>query len=340
MRILILTRNLSSLEDANTKQVNGKTADACGGYGRENIKDALAIKKAIDSSHDVKILPLSEDSYYQIRAEKPDVVFNLCDDGFRGDYNLEPHVAAMFDILNVSYTGNNYFTIALCQNKARAKEILTFNGVLTPKFQVFAASDRKVDPELKYPLIVKPIREDGSVGIRERSVVANEEQLKEEVEHIVNFYKQEALVEEFIDGKEFTVSLIGNRRPIALPVAEIDFTGMPDHLPKIVSYRAKWIKQSVAYKNTPIICPANVDEKTAKMIEETAKKCYKIFGCRGYARIDFRYDEKEKKLYALEINPNPDVSEEFDIARSALAAGMTYADLIQKIISFAIERKD
>jgi len=168
----------------------------------------------------------------------------------------------------------------------------------------------------------------------------NEEQLKEEVDHIINFYKQEALVEEFIDGKEFTVSLIGNRRPIALPVAEIDFTGMPEHMPKIVSYRAKWIKQSVAYKHTPIICPANIDEKMAKMIEETAKKCYKIFGCHGYARIDFRYDEKEKKLYVLEINPNPDVSEEFDIAASAKAAGMTYAEFIQKIIDFAIERKD
>jgi len=341
MRIFILTRNLSSAEDAAPKPTNGKTANANGGYGRENINDALAIKKILDANHDVRIFPLSEDTYYQIRAEKPDVVFNLCDDGFRGDYNLEPHVAAMLDILNVPYTGNNYFTIALCQNKARAKDILTFNNILTPKFQVFTSAERKLDQELKFPMIVKPIREDGSVGIRERSVVNNEEQLKEEVDHIVNLHKQEALVEEYIEGREFTVSLIGNRRPIVLPVAEIDFTGMPEHLPKIVSYRAKWIKQSIAYKKTPIICPAqNVDEKMNKMIEDAARKCYKIFGCRGYARIDFRYDEKEKKLYVLEINPNPDVSEEFDIAKSAIAANMTYPELLQKIIDFAIERKD
>jgi len=339
MRILILTRNLSSIEDANTKQINGKTSDANGGYGRENIKDALAIKKAL-SGHDVKIFPLSEDSYYQIRAEKPDAVFNLCDDGFRGDYNLEPHVAAMFDILNVPYTGNNYFTIALCKNKARAKDILTYNGVLTPKFQVFTSAERKLNPELKFPMIVKPIREDGSVGIRERSVVNNEEQLKEEVDHIINLHKQEALVEEFIDGREFTVSLIGNKRPIVLPVAEIDFTGMPEHLPKIVSYRAKWIKQSIAYKNTNTICPANIDEKLNKLIEDTSRKCYKIFGCRGYARIDFRYDEKEKKLYIIEINPNPDISEDVDTARAAFVANINYADLIQKIIAFAIEKRD
>jgi len=334
MKILILTRNISEGGGVNSKPGNGKDT----AYARGNINDALAIRKAIGNLHDLKILPLTEDAYYQVRAERPDVVFNLCDTGFRDDYNLEPHVAAMFDILNVPYTGNNYFTLALCQNKARAKDILTYNGVLTPKFQVFTSAERKLDSELKFPMIVKPIREDGSVGIRERSVVNNEEQLKEEVDHIVNLHKQEALVEEFIDGREFTVSLIGNRRPIVLPVVEIDFSGMPEHLPKIVSYRAKWIKQSLAYKHSPIICPANIDEKMAKMIEETARKCYKVFGCRGYARIDFRYDDKEKKLYVLEINPNPDISEEFETAKAALASGMTYADLILKIIGFAMEK--
>lgn len=334
MKILILTRNISDSGGNNSKQGNGKDS----AYGRGNINDALGIKKAIGNLHELKIFPLSDDAYYQIRAERPDVVFNLCDTGFRDDYDLEPHVAAMFDILNVPYTGNNYFTLALCQNKARAKDILTFNNILTPKFQVFTSSERKLDQELKFPMIVKPIKEDGSVGIRERSVVSNEEQLKEEVDHIVNLHKQEALVEEFIDGREFTVSLIGNRRPIVLPVVEIDFSGMPEHLPKIVSYRAKWIKQSLAYKHSSIICPANIDEKMAKTIEETTRKCYKIFSCRGYARIDFRYDEKEKKLYVLEINPNPDISEEFETAKAAFAAGMTYADLVLKIISFALER--
>lgn len=334
MKILILTRNISDSEGGNSKQGNGKDI----AYARGNINDALTIKKAIGNIHEIKIFPLSDDAYYQIRAERPDVVFNLCDTGFRDDYNLEPHVAAMFDILNVRYTGNNYFTLALCQNKARAKDILTYNGILTPKFQVFTSAERKLDTGLKFPMIVKPIREDGSVGIRERSVVNNEEQLKEEVDHIINFYKQESLVEEFIDGREFTVSLIGNRRPIVLPVAEIDFTEMPAHIPKIVSYRAKWIKQSIAYKKSPIICPANTDEKMNKLIEDTARKCYKVFGCRGYARIDFRYDEKEKKLYVLEVNPNPDISEEFDIAKAAFAAGMTYTDLILKIIDFALEK--
>jgi len=335
MKILILTRNISDTSASGLKQGNGKTITA---YARGNINDALGIKKALGNLHDVKIYPLSDDAYYQVRAERPDVVFNLCDTGFRDDYDLEPHVAAMFDILDVPYTGNNYFTLALCQNKARAKDILTYNGVLTPKFQVFTSAERKLDANLKFPMIVKPIREDGSVGIRERSVVSNEEQLKEEVDHIVNLHKQEALVEEFIDGREFNVSLIGNRRPIVLPPVEIDFSGMPEHLPKIVSYRAKWIKQSLAYKHSSIICPANIDEKMAKIIEEAARKCYKIFGCRGYARIDFRYDEKEKKLYVLEINPNPDISEDVDTAKSAIAAGMTYTDLIMKIIGFALEK--
>ena len=251
---------------------------------------------------------------------------------------MEPHVAAMLDILNIPYTGNNYFTLALCQNKARAKDILTFQGVLTPKFQVFSSANRKLNSELKFPLIVKPIREDGSVGIKERSVVKNEEQLREEVDHILSIYKQEALVEEFIDGREFNVSLIGNRKPNVLPVAEIDFSGMPENLPKIVSYRAKWIKQSIAFRKTPVICPAQIDEKTRELTEDVSKKCYKIFGCRGYARIDFRYDEKDKKLYVLEINPNPDISEDGGIVKAAAAAGMSYRDLLLKIINLAFEK--
>jgi len=330
MRILILTRNVSQVFH------NGKPLS---GYGRENINDALAIKKILNGSHDIKILPLSEDIYFQVRIEKPDVIFNLCDDGFRGDPTMEPHVAAMLDVLNIPYTGNNYFTLALCQNKARTKDILNFNNISTPKFQVFTSAERKIDPELKYPLIVKPIREDGSIGIRERSVVNNEQQLKEEVDHIVSIYRQEALVEEYIDGREFSVSLIGNRRPIVLPVGEIDFSGMPANMPRIVSYRAKWIKQSIAYKKTPTICPANIDEKTSKLIEEIARKCYKIFGCRGYARVDFRYDEKEKKLYVLEVNPNPDIDEDCFLAKSAVAAGMSYSNLLSKIIDFALEKR-
>ncbi|MFZ5559875.1 MAG: D-alanine--D-alanine ligase family protein [Patescibacteria group bacterium] len=335
MKILILTRNIIEMTENGGKQMNEKVES----YGRDNIKDALGVKRALGNLHETKVLPISDDFYFQLRIEKPDVVFNMCDDGFRNDPTLEPHVAAMLDVLNVPYTGNNYFTLALCQHKVRTKDILTFNNILTPRFQVFTSAERKLDPELKFPMIVKPIREDGSIGIRERSVVNNGEQLKEEVDHIINIYRQEALVEEFIDGREFTVSLIGNRRPIVLPVAEIDFSGMPAHLPKIVSYRAKWIKQSIAYKHTPIICPVNIDEKMNKLIEETARKCYKILGCRGYARIDFRYDEKEKKLYALEVNPNPDISEDFDVAKSAIAAGMSYSDLLQKIIDFALEKR-
>ena len=345
MKVLIITRNIKEDNNGSTKKTNSEPPletkeEKIDSYGRVNISDALAIKKILSDTHEVKILFLNDDIYSQIKEEKPDVVFNLCDDGFRGDIRLEPHVAALFDILNIPYTGNNYFTIALCQNKARAKDILTFHNVLTPKFQVFTSAERKLDPELKFPMIVKPIREDGSIGIRERSVVNNEEQLKEEVDHIINIYKQEALVEEFIEGREFSVSLIGNKRPTVLPVAEIDFSNMPASMPKVFSYRAKWIKQSIAYKSTPLICPAQIDEKVAKTIEETAKKCYKIFGCRGYVRVDFRYDEKENKLYVLELNPNPDLAADCNMVKSAEAAGMSYRDLILKLIEFAMERKD
>lgn len=332
MKIIIVTRNIKEFEN-NTNQVDV--------YGRVNIDDALAIKKILEAeNHEVKIFEVDLDLFEKLKNEKPDVVFNLADDGFYDDPRLEPHVAAIFDILKIPYTGNNYFTLALCQNKARAKEILAYNGILTPKWQVFSTTNRKLNPELKFPLIVKPVREDGSVGIKERSVVNNEEELKEQVEHILNVYQQEALVEEFIDGREFNVGVIGNKKLTVLPIAEIDFSELPPNIPKVVSYRAKWVKQSIAFKKTSVICPANIDEGLKNQLEEIAKKCFKIFGCSGYIRLDIRYDEKEKKIYVLEINPNPDISEEGGLAREAKMGGLSYKDLILKIIDLALKREN
>jgi len=331
MKIIIVARNIKNFEN-NINQVDT--------YGRGNLDDALAIKKILsERGHDVKILEVDIDLYENLKSEKPDVIFNLADDGFYDDPRLEPHVAALFDILKIPYTGNNYFTLALCQNKARAKEILTYNGILTPKWQVFNNSNRKLNPELKFPLIVKPIREDGSVGIKERSVVKNDEELKEQIEHILDVYQQEALVEEFIDGREFNVGIIGNKKLTVLPIAEIDFSELPPNIPRVVSYRAKWVKQSIAFKKTPVVCPANIDEKLQKDLEEISKKCYKIFGCQGYARLDIRYDEKENKIYVLELNPNPDISEDGGLAREAKTAGISYENLILKIIDLALKKE-
>lgn len=328
MKIIILTRNLDN-------SFGDKEVDT---YGRVNISDALGVKKVLDPFHEVKIISLQDNLYQIIRSEKPDLIFNLADDGFYNDPNLEPHVPALLDILKIPYTGNNYFTLALCQNKARAKEIMSFYGILTPKWQVFNNFNRKLNPNLRFPLIVKPVKADGSIGIKERSVVYNEEQLRDQVSHILDIYKQEALVEEYIDGREFNVGLIGNQRVVVLPISEIDFSGLPKNFPKIVSYRAKWVKQSLVFKRTPVICPAVIDEKLANEIREIAKKCYKIFGCRGYARIDFRYSENEKKNYVLEVNPNPDISEDAGLAKAAKVAGLSYQDLILKIVNLALEK--
>jgi len=331
MKIIIVARNIKGFDD-NTNEVDT--------YGRANLADAEAIKKVLmAANYEVKIFEIDIDLFEKLKKENPDVIFNLADDGFYDDPRLEPHVAALYDILKIPYTGNNYFTLALCQNKARTKEILTYNYILTPKWQLFSNSNRKLNSELRFPLIVKPVREDGSVGIKERSVVKNEEELKEQVEHILDIYQQEALVEEFIDGREFNVGIIGNKKLTVLPIAEIDFSELPPNIPKVVSYRAKWVKQSTAFKKTPVICPAKIDEKLQKDLEEAAKKCYKIFGCRGYARVDIRYDENKKKIYVLEINPNPDISEDGGLAREAKVGGLSYDNLILKIIDLAFKKE-
>ncbi|HOD96988.1 MAG: ATP-grasp domain-containing protein [Candidatus Paceibacterota bacterium] len=346
MKIIIVARNLKGFKKINNTNEDpiipesSTTQTQVDTYGRVNLDDALAIKKILDKfGHEVKILQIDIDLFEQLKIEKPDLIFNLADDGFYDDPRLEPHVAALFDILKIPYTGNNYFTLALCQNKARAKEILTYNGILTPKWQVFNNCNRKLNPTLRFPLIVKPIREDGSVGIKERSVVKNEEELKEQISHILDVYQQEALVEEFIDGREFNIGIIGNKKLTVLPIAEIDFSELPPNIPRVVSYRAKWVKQSIVFKKTPVICPANISDKLQKDLEEISKKCYKIFGCQGYARLDVRYDEKEDKIYVLELNPNPDISEDGGLAREAKTGGMSYENLILKILDLALKKE-
>lgn len=332
MKVVIIARNVKGFNELNN-QIDT--------YGRANLDDALAIKKILlANNHEVGLFEVDLDLFEKLKTEKPDVVFNLADDGFYDDPRLEPHVAAIYDILKIPYTGNNYFTLALCQNKARAKEILTYHNILTPKWQVFTNSNRKLNSDLKFPLIVKPVREDGSVGIKERSVVKDENELKEQVEHILNVYQQEALVEEFIDGREFNVGVIGNKKLTVFPIAEIDFSELPSNIPKVVSYKAKWVKQSTAFKKTPVICPAQIPETLKNQLEEIAKKCYRIFGCSGYARIDIRYDEQNNKVYVLEVNPNPDISEDGGLAREAKVAGMSYEELILKIIDLALKKEN
>lgn len=295
------------------------------------IQDALA-KLGLH----YQLFPLKDDIEGVIRALKvyrPDVVVNLAE-GFMGKSSLEMHVPSILEILRIPYTGSTPLTLGLCQDKGLAKAVLKANDIPTPKYQVM---EKNESPRgLRFPLIVKPLREDASIGISRRSFVKNIADLEKQVKYVNNIYNQPALVEEYISGREFNVSILGNEEPTVLPISEIIFEFEEE--PKIVDYAAKWLRDSDEYIRTKPMCPAGLSDDLRDRVAEAALKAYRALGCRDYARIDMRLENETGILYVLEVNPNPDLSPEAGFARSLKAAKIPFEEFIEKIIYFALSR--
>ncbi|MBU3933159.1 MAG: ATP-grasp domain-containing protein [Candidatus Omnitrophica bacterium] len=307
--------------------------------GRGDLKHIMRVKDALQAlDHTPHLINLNLDSYEYLRKMDFDLVFNLCDDGFRNNALLEAHIPAMLDILQISYTGSNFLSLATCVNKARTKEILVFHGIPTPEFQVFYRNNGKLKEGLHFPLIVKPLHEDASIGLRRESVVSNPAGLKERVDFVLNNYNQPALVERFIAGREVYVGILGHKENLTvLPVSEIVFGSNLAQTAKICSYEAKWVPESQQYQRSPVECPAKLDKTLRQRLIEIAKRAYSLLDCRDYGRIDFRIDGN-RRPYVLEVNPNPDISEDAGLAKMAKASGMSYDELIEKILGFALTR--
>ena len=280
------------------------------------------------------------DLFEELRKERKniDIIFNLCDDGFFDNSQLEPHVASMLDVLGLKYTGSDYKALALRLNKDLTNRVLSAYGIPTPRFQVFSSGNEPIDKRLKFPLIVKPVHEDASIGISNDSVVDSEKKLRERVRFVIKKYKQPALVEMYINGREINVAILGNDKLEVLPPSEIMFDELPKGLHHILSYAAKWKIKSVFYKKTPPKCPAEIEPKLKAKIIKIATAAYKIVGARGYGRVDFRVD-KNNKPYVLEVNLNPDLSEDAGMTNNARAAGYSYDQLIEKILGYGLNRK-
>jgi D-alanine-D-alanine ligase len=267
-----------------------------------------------------------------------DVVFNLVE-FFHGRPEQEMHVASFYELLQVPYTGAPPMTLSLAQNKPLAKAVLRAYDLPTPRsMTIRKMEDFPSRHNLRYPVIVKPACEDGSGGIENSSIVSTLAALRERVEYVLQEFQMDALVEEYIDGRELNVAVLGNgasRR--ALPISEIEFSGMPEHLYKIVSYQAKWDPLDEAYHKTIPSCPADLPKATTLRAQQLAMAATEALGTRDYARVDMRLDKKGN-LYILEVNPNPNLSEGTGIARSAEAAKMKFSDLLRAIVESALER--
>jgi len=273
-----------------------------------------------------------------LTKEKPDLVFNLCES--IGNVSIhEMHVAGIYEILGLCYTGAGPLTMGLALNKVRAKELLLYHGITTPAYVCYRTPHQVVEDDfpLRFPVIVKPSMEDASIGIGPDSVVDSFGALKKRVKAVFQQHDQAALVEEYIDGRELNVSILGNRRPIILPISEIDFSTLPADHPKILTYDGKWKKGTPAYDGTRGVCPAPLSPSLEAKLKEIALKVYRTFGCRDYARVDFRLGPDDTP-YVLEVNPNPDISDDAGFMRSSREYGLTYTDVIERIVEYALER--
>lgn len=271
-----------------------------------------------------------------IEKNQPDVIFNLVE-LYKDAPSLEMNFCGFLELLQIPYTGAGPIALGTCQNKILTKGLLKSKKIQTPDFVFIKAPQEKYEINLKFPLIVKPSKEDASVGIDVDAVVENQEQLEKRINYIFSQFNQPVLVEEFIDGRELNVAVLGDRRPRVLPISEIDFSSMPDHLHNFVSFQAKWDPYHEAYHKTIPICPAILPRRIELLAKETALRCFSILGLRDYARIDMRLS-KDNKIYVLEANPNPDLTEDAGFIRSMKAAGYSYRKSLQMIVELALKR--
>jgi len=309
-------------------------------------EDTLAEAKAVERA-------LSEKRYQTRRLEinyerleafvedllhnREEMVFNLCED-IKGEGIYEGYVASFLELLGVDYTGSNPLTLGICLDKAKAQEILSAHDLPTPAHAVLEEANG-MPKGIHFPLIVKLLHEDGSLGLDRGSVVHDKEALHQRVKKMVREYHQPVLAEEYLDGREFNVSILGNGEETqVLPISEIDHSAAKKDEPKILTYASKWDESSEEYRKTPPVCPAPLTPSLEKTLRSLALSACKVLGCRDYARVDIRL--KGKTPYIIEVNPNPCISLDAGFIRSADAAGLSYPEVIGKILACAIARKE
>ncbi|MEM5812651.1 MAG: ATP-grasp domain-containing protein, partial [Candidatus Aenigmatarchaeota archaeon] len=253
----------------------------------------------------------------------------------------ESQIPIFCEMLGIPYTGSGPLTLAIALNKARTKEILSFYGIPTPRFQVFQTSNEPLNEKLKFPLMVKPLSEGSSKGIKNDSLVRNEVELRRKLEEVIKNYRQPALVEEFLEGREFTVSLIGNSEPEILPIVEVCFDSLPEGINKFDSYEVKWVYDSPDSGYEMVKCPAKIPKKLEEKIKKVCVDAYRVLGCRDFCRIDIRLDS-EGNPNVLDVNPLPglipDPKENSRFPKSCYAAGMSYKQIIKRVLEEGLKR--
>jgi D-alanine-D-alanine ligase len=266
-----------------------------------------------------------------------DLVFNLTE-SYAGDDTKEMHVAAYMELVGLPYTGAGPHANFLAQDKAIAKKMFAFHGIRTPFFATAYRGQIDHAHDISFPLIVKPMSEDGSIGINSDAVVTSIKELMERVQYIQDEFDSPALIEEYIEGREIYAAILGSYESTrALPLVELDLSKLPEGLPKIASYDVKFEKHTEAHRLTKSAVATDLDEETITRLTETAIAAYRAVKLRDYGRIDMRLTPKGE-VYVIEANPNPWLSSKHEFAMAAKASGLSYTQLIGEILDLALTR--
>lgn len=297
-----------------------------------------AIERALSELEHVSArIPFTGDAEAVVRAlagANAGAVFNLCE-SIDEDPRYAGHPAAVLELLHMPFTGSPSLALMLTTDKLMTKRILTAEGIPTPACRAYDGREFPDLSVLRYPVLVKPQLQDASIGIDQDSVFRDEAAARDGVREMFDRFGP-VLVEEYVSGREFNISLLGFPEPAVLPVAEIVFDEFPAELHRIVGYRAKWDTSSFEYRHTPRIFP-DLTGELEEGLRETALACFRLFGLRDYARVDVRLDERGV-IQALEVNANPCLSPDAGFAAAARQAGIDYTAMVEKLLECVQKR--
>jgi len=311
-------------------------SDPDGAYTENDVYHAL-----LESGYEVKRLSLYDDVrllFDAVREFKPDVIFNLCET-FHNVTQWEKNIAALIELLDVPYTGATSTSLFLCNDKGLCKKILRFHRVRVPRFHTYYRGHKVYLPKtLKLPCIVKPLTEEASRGISQASIVDDEKGLFARIQMIHERMNLDAIAEEYIEGRELYVSVIGDRALRVLPPREMTFGEMAEDEPRIATYKAKW---DDAYRSKWGIAndfAKPIDAEVETRIQDVCKRAYRALNIRSYARFDLRVTSSGQ-VYVIEPNVNPCIAKDDELAQSASKVGISYPALIRKVVNQALRRK-
>ncbi|MDH7485543.1 MAG: ATP-grasp domain-containing protein [Anaerolineae bacterium] len=309
-------------------------------WSEAELQEVLTAAEKLEAAlgqagHPVASLAIHRDVEAVLKDFAPSryIVFNWCD-GLEGDPKAEHLVPQALEALGFTYTGAEAQTLLISQDKRQIKRALQIRGIPTPWGRVFHQPE--AEGWDRFPAIVKPVAEHCSFGITREAVVDSPQELERQIARVLETFREPALVEDFIDGREFHVAVWGNGHPRVLPLAEMDFSAFDDIHDRLCTFESKWDPQSRPYRLIRTLCPSPVDDKLKARIEAVAIAAYHALGCRDYGRMDIRV--RDSVPYVLDVNPNPDICDDGSFALAAEVAGYSYADMASHIVFLAAVR--